>query len=59
MAAQGYLRANQRASCGNCMHGQERTETLAPRWWCALGGFWVSALAACDKHVPRQPWMDE
>lgn len=53
MAAQGFVRANQRASCGNCRHGQEQTDGLAPRWWCSLGAFRVTAMAVCTRHEPR------
>lgn len=53
MAAMGYVPAKQRASCGNCLYGQEQTDGLAPRWWCAEGAFRVSAMAVCTRHEPR------
>lgn len=53
MAAMGYVTAKQRVSCSNCQHGQEQTDGLAPRWWCSLGAFRVSAMAVCADHEVR------
>jgi len=50
-AAMGYLKANQRPACNNCVHSEERV-CVAPTWWCTKGGFLTTALAVCERHEP-------
>ena len=54
---QGYVPAQQRHRCGNCVHGveqfAERASTSA--WSCRMGGFFVTVNAFCNEHETFKP----
>ena len=56
-ASMGYLNANQRQCCRNCIHSMQSTPSYSASdihpWRCALGGFGVTAQAICEEHVRK------
>lgn len=56
--AQQFVPANQRPCCRNCKQAKESIADRSPTfdtssWRCMRGGFFVTALATCSQHEPR------
>jgi len=55
MSLQGFVAANKRPACRNCISGDEQRADRSPpfdtvSWYCRKGGFYVTAQAVCKQY---------
>lgn len=53
---QGYIHAQQRPSCHSCQHAHRMVHQGGNvGLQCMLGGFFVTAMGACERHEKLEP----